>query len=155
MLLGRRVAGLTRVLVIPSAIFRPMVEHFESELPRESAAILWGGEGVAAAWTPVTNVAHHDHEFRMDPAEFECALASSTSPLLAFAHSHPTEPAIPSGADLAGAADWTRVLHLIVSFEHGHPRARAWRLFDGQALPEPVRIAEEDRADAQVQGGNN
>lgn len=141
--------------MIPADIFRGMVEHFRAELPREAAAILWGSAGEASSWTPMANVASRDHAFQMEPAAFECALASSAAPLLAFAHSHPTEPAIPSGADLAGAADWTRVLHLIVSFEHGRPRARAWRLFDGQALPEPVRIAEEDRADARVQGGTN
>ncbi len=117
-----------------------MVEYARRQLPREAVALLWGENDRVSAWSPMRNLADGCAAFRMDATEFEAALASAPAPLLAVMHSHPTEPPVPSTSDLAGATAWRSVVHLILSFADGASRFRAWRLFDGQALPVPLHF---------------
>jgi proteasome lid subunit RPN8/RPN11 len=75
----------------------------------------------------------------IDEKEFLAALRGRGTEPEAFFHTHPVEPAIPSTHDILGAAGWPRTPHVILSFDD-RAEFRAWRIIDGQALPEPIRI---------------
>lgn len=143
------------MLVLSLAIYKALEEHARSALPREAVGLIWGENGVAQAWTPLENLAEGTAAFRVDEQAFSAALARAPASLLAIVHSHPTEPPIPSSKDMAGAASWRSTIHLILSLADGMVQARAWRLFDGQALPERVCIIDEAPLEPAGEGGTD
>lgn len=134
------------VVRLDCGVHDELIAYARGQLPREAVGLLWGERGRVSAWSPMRNVAAGCAAFQMDADEFKIALSLSSFPLLAVMHSHPTEPPIPSSHDFLGATAWRSVVHLILSLADGAARFRAWRLFDGQALPVPLHIFEEGPA---------
>ena len=132
------------MLVMTSPLAKLLREHGRRALPREAVGLLYGrlnarGERALECFVPLTNVAEGSARFRIDEAEFLAAVRARGAEPEAFFHTHPVEPAIPSTHDILGAAGWPRTLHVILALTDP-VEFRAWRIIDGQALPEPLRI---------------
>lgn len=104
--------------------------------PREAVGFLFG-EGEGLTLKLVRNHAVGATAFEMDEREVAELFAAEGRAPAALFHSHPTDVAAPSTLDMACAAHWPGLCHVIVSLAYG-PRLKCWRIFAGQALPEPV-----------------
>lgn len=104
--------------------------------PREAVGFLFG-EGDRLELRLVGNRAEGDAAFEMDEREVAELFAAEGRAPAALFHSHPTDVASPSTLDMACAEHWPGLCHVIVSLAYG-PRLKCWRIFAGQALPEPV-----------------
>jgi proteasome lid subunit RPN8/RPN11 len=132
------------MLVLTAALADLLRHYGRCALPREAVGLLYGrpdgrGATVMDCLVPLANVAEGPARFRIDEKEFLAALRGRGTEPEAFFHTHPVEPAIPSTHDILGAAGWPRTPHVILSFDD-RAEFRAWRIIDGQALPEPIRI---------------
>lgn len=114
-----------------------MTAAARAALPREAVGLVFGSHDDAREFHPLSNVADEETSFRIDDAEFLAATAGRSP--LAFFHSHPTDLAVPSTLDIAGATAWPAARHLIFAFRP-EETLRCWRIFDGQVMPEPIEI---------------
>ena len=69
-------------------------------------------------------------------------MRESALELLAFYHSHPTSPPIPSKTDLAQNFYGSEVVHLIISLQGPEPEVRGWHLRETDFQPATVVITE-------------
>ena len=140
-------------LVIPDRIWQTMIDHALASQPNESVGLLAtvrDGSGLlATAWFPGTNVDASPMRYTMDRTEVEVAverMARSGWSLGVIVHSHPDDPAIPSGTDLREHR-YPGVLMGIISLAAEWPELRVWgqgrdRSGTGQGMAEvAVRIA--------------
>lgn len=132
------------MILIPSRLRDELIAAGRAALPGEAVGFLFGEAGRAPdaharveSFVPLRNIADSLEAFRLDAAEVAAVLAASKAPPLALFHSHPTDVAAPSTADVRGAEGWTGLLHLILSLRD-RPNMRCWRIFDGQVLPEGI-----------------
>lgn len=91
-------------LFLAAHLRKQMIQHILSCLPEEGCGIIGGRENRAEIVLPVTNQLHSTTKFLMEPQEQLDAflkLETLNLELLAFYHSHPSGPEIPSQNDIA------------------------------------------------------
>ncbi len=91
-------------LFLATHLRKQMMQHILSCLPEEGCGIIGGRENRAEIVLPVTNQLHSTTKFLMDPQEQLdgfLKLETLNLELLAFYHSHPSGPEVPSQSDIA------------------------------------------------------
>jgi [CysO sulfur-carrier protein]-S-L-cysteine hydrolase len=128
-------------LTLAPGILEEVFQHAKAAFPNEACGLLVGRD-MADRFIPVKNISPSVQEYEMDPAELIAALRGvreSGERLIAIFHSHPHGPAAPSKTDV-DRAYYPEAAHLIISLaELEHPRAEAFRIIDGEALPVELR----------------
>lgn len=128
-------------LLLDPGILEQVIDHAKSSHPVEGCGLLVGRQN-AERFIPVKNSLESGKEFEMDPAELIAVLRDlrqTGERLIAIYHSHPQGPAEPSRRDIERAY-YPEAAQLIVSLaELERPRAAAFRIIDGRALPIDVR----------------
>ena len=122
------------VLVIPASIRRRMTDHARAARPNESVGLLAvvrdGGETIATAFFPGTNVDASPMRYTMDRTEVEIALGRlgrAGWSLGAIVHSHLHDAAVPSVTDRLEHR-YPEALMGIISLAAELPDLRAWSL---------------------------
>ena len=130
-------------LLIPGAFLELVIAHARRELPNECcgllAGVIDGNAGRVTAHFPITNDAASPTEYATNPGDLMKAfraLRESNSEPLAFYHSHPASPPVPSAKDRARNTYGETVVHIIVGLAGEEPDVRAWWL-----TPEGYRAA--------------
>lgn len=130
---------------LPSRLHAAILIHCRAGLPNEACGILAGPPGGRPRrHVPMVNADPAPDRFAMDP-EQQIAVwtdmdQAGEDPLVVY-HSHPRGAPVPSPQDIAWAAD-PEPVYLIVSLATEPPHARAWRIRDGQATEEPIRLVD-------------
>jgi len=128
-------------LTLAPGILEEVFQHAKTAFPNEACGLLVGRD-MADRLIPVKNISPGAQEYEMDPAELIAALRGlrqSGERLIAIFHSHPHGPAVPSKTDV-DRAYYPEAAHLIVSLaELERPRAEAFRIIEGEALPVELR----------------
>ena len=128
-------------LTLAPGILEEVFQHARTAFPNEACGLLVGRD-MADRFIPVKNISPGAQEYEMDPAELIAALRGlrqSGDRLIAIFHSHPHGPAVPSKTDV-DRAYYPEAAHLIVSLaELERPRAEAFRIIEGDALPVELR----------------
>jgi proteasome lid subunit RPN8/RPN11 len=129
-------------LTLAPGILEQVFQHAKTAFPNEGCGLLVGRQ-TGDRFIPVKNVSASAQEYDMDPAELIAALRGlreTGERLIAIFHSHPHGPAAPSKKDI-DRAYYPDAAHLIVSLaELERPRAEAFRIMDGEALPVELRV---------------
>jgi len=124
-------------LVLPARIVDEVIQYAKNEYPNEACGLLVGRESVDR-FIATKNVSSSPHQFEIDPSELIATLRSlreTGEHLIAIFHSHPHGPAEPSKTDIERSY-YPESAHLIVSLaELERPRAVAFRIIDGEAVP--------------------
>lgn len=118
---------------ISAAVRDRMIEEGLRSAPLEAVGVLFDADDFVV----LRNAAESAVRFAICAEEFE-NLVRGRDPV-AFFHTHPTDLPAPSTLDFEGAKDWPHVNHLILAL-NPKPVLRCWRLFDGQAMPEPIEV---------------
>ncbi|MFN3265954.1 MAG: Mov34/MPN/PAD-1 family protein [Deinococcales bacterium] len=122
------------MLVIPASLYAQLLKTAQMAMPLEVVGILAGGEKVQEI-LPLANIAvQPSKEFFASPNDLAQALRhmrTQNLKLLAFYHSHPQSPAVPSQIDYERA--YWDVPMLILDVQN--QRARAWNLETAQEVP--------------------
>lgn len=131
------------MLRIPRTIADGMVAHALQEFPVEACGILGGRAGVVEEYHRVRNLKASPERFMMDPRQ-QIAVMESLGrrglELLAFCHSHPHGPALPSDEDVR-LAFYPEVAAVIISLaDPAAPLLRAFRILDGRSLETDLEI---------------
>jgi proteasome lid subunit RPN8/RPN11 len=119
-------------LLISSELLGRMFDHIDRCLPEEACGVLGGTENRVEEVVPVTNQLHSPTRFRMAPEEQLRAfkkLEDQGQEMLAFFHSHPAGPSVPSETDLVEFL-YPGVLSVICSPAQNGWQARAFQLDD-------------------------
>ena len=129
-------------VTLAAGILEDVIEHARQSWPNEGCGLLVGRE-TADRFIPMTNVAAAAAtQYEIDPADLIHTLRElrdSGEHLIALYHSHPRGPAEPSKTDI-DRAYYPEAAHLIVSLaDRERPRAEAFRIIGGKALPIEVR----------------
>ena len=128
-------------LTLAPGILEEVLQHAMTAFPNEACGLLVGRDS-ADRFIPVKNISPSTQEYEMDPAELIAALRGlreSGERLIAIFHSHPHGPAAPSKTDV-DRAYYPEAAHLIISLaDLERPRAEAFRIIDGEALPVELR----------------
>jgi proteasome lid subunit RPN8/RPN11 len=115
-------------LRLSSAVFEGLLRHARARDPEECVGLVFGHEGTATRYVPLTNRAAAPRaRFFADPTELLRALVDAEvrgEALLALYHSHPDGPSVPSNMDLNNAH--YHALTLIVTLRP--ERVRGFRL---------------------------
>jgi proteasome lid subunit RPN8/RPN11 len=119
-------------LAIPDPVREAMIAHARADLPNECCGLLAGTpDGRVAARFPIRNDAARPTEYLTNPrdllAAFRAVREANLEPL-AFYHSHPSSPAVPSATDVARNTYGETVAHVIVGLATDPPDVRAWWL---------------------------
>ena len=124
-------------LVLPARIVDEVIQYAKNEYPNEACGLLVGRESVDR-FIATKNVSSSPHQFEIDPSELIATLRSlreTGEHLIAIFHSHPHGPAEPSKTDIERSY-YPESAYLIVSLaELERPRAVAFRIIDGEAVP--------------------
>ncbi len=127
-------------LLLSAGILEQVIEHAKSTHPLEACGLLVGRQH-ADRFIPIKNILASASEFEMDPAELIAVfrdLRQTGERLIAICHSHPQGPAELSRRDIERAY-YPDAAQLIVSLaELERPRAAAFRIVDGEAIPVEV-----------------
>ncbi len=134
---------------LPAALRGALVEHARAEAPIEACGLVAGTApaidgGTPTGWHPAPNRLASERRFEIDPGAVWRLLVdfeARDEVVWAIVHSHVRSAAVPSASDIAGAAWWPDVLHVLVSLDEaasdpasGAPTVRAWRIADGAAV---------------------
>lgn len=90
-------------LHIPEEFRQSMIDHVSAVLPEEGCGVLIGKNNLVEKNLPITNQAHSQNRYFMEPVELVHAFEQMDSlnlDLLAIYHSHPNGPQIPSETDI-------------------------------------------------------
>lgn len=133
------VAGLW----IPERVADELVAHARAVLPNEACGLLAGdpATGRATTYHPARNAHASPLRYDVHPEDLVrivFAIEATGGELIAIFHSHTGTPAVPSAADLRGAA--YPVFHLLAGMAGAEPELRAWRIESGGASEVPLRI---------------
>ena len=132
-------------LILPDHLEQHMLAHIQRNLPEESCGLL-GGKVIDGkvceieAVMPITNQAHSQVRFYMDPVEQLAAfkeLEAQGLELVGIYHSHPAGPSIPSATDLAEFA-YPGVVYVIWSYEHQGWHVNAFEITGGNFQEKPL-----------------
>jgi proteasome lid subunit RPN8/RPN11 len=93
----------SRLLVLAKAHRDEMIDSAQRVFPQEACGIIAGRDQVSNHIIPITNILASRTAYQMDPKELVAAfwdLDESGLEAIAFFHSHPHSPPIPSPTDL-------------------------------------------------------
>lgn len=132
-----------RSLTLSKEQLQKMTSHVQSQAPFEACGLLAGHNSTVESVIEVTNQAHSEVRFVMDPLEQLHALEwidSNELDLLGIYHSHPAGPGTVSPTDIAQAA--YAVVHVVLARVEN---AQAWRtrgfwIENGEASEVDLRI---------------
>jgi proteasome lid subunit RPN8/RPN11 len=120
-----------KVLRIRRHAYEAMLQHLRAVYPEEGCGLLGGTGDEACRHIAVPNALRSPAAFRMAPAAQIAAfmmLEDAGERPLAFYHSHPQGPALPSRRDIVEAA-YPDVVMLIVALPYAErPDVRAFRI---------------------------
>ncbi|WP_374712500.1 Mov34/MPN/PAD-1 family protein [Symbiobacterium terraclitae] len=142
----RRAAPLTaaqRRIVIPENVYRRMINHCYEERPLEACGLLVGEAGHVAAGYATDNQERSPILYRVDDRQLLAAAEEAHQQgreIVAIYHSHVASEPIPSRTDIAQAT-WPEAFYIIISLKGRRPRARAWRIVDGQVSEHLIVVA--------------
>ena len=130
-------------LVIPSSVYRELLDQARKQAPLEACGILGGRGGRVEVFHPMTNTDHSADHFLMEPAEqFKVVknLRAAGQRVLAIHHSHPESPSRPSAEDIRLALT-PDVLYTILSLqEPANPVLKAFAICEGIVTEHPLAI---------------
>lgn len=165
-------------VVIPLSILNDMIAHARELAPHECCGLLAGMDGVVSQLYRIKNIvalegAHHlssfdaakiahleqlspaeraEIAFVMDMQDFSSAkkdMRQRGLDLLAVYHSHPHDPARPSGTDIKIATDYEEIWpkinlavpsYLLISLMKGEPEVKNYWIKSGHVSPAPLTI---------------
>lgn len=124
---------------LDSGMLADIIDAMVQVAPNEGCGLLFGQPetGLVRRFVPITNSLHSPTAYRLDDQEYLTATRTADEDgfdIVGVVHSHPQTSAVPSTSDLADARaaktppGW---LWLIVSLAGPVPRARGWRIVDG------------------------
>ncbi len=137
------------MLVIGSEVAERIIDHARAEHPVEACGVVVGpsGTGEPLRFIPMVNVAASEtfYEFdSMDLLRLHRQLAANDEELVVIYHSHTATEAVPSRTDIAYAAEPDAHYVLVSTRDqdspHGQPELRSFRIRDGVAREEEVRL---------------
>ena len=125
-----------------------VADHAQQSAPQECCGILLCADDVLSLVNrvlPAKNAEKEnpekgyvlDHKTHLKAVEME---ASGDACIVGYYHSHPAGRARPSRRDVEQAIDG--VTYLIAGMADGQLEHAAWRLEDGDLIPEPLEIGE-------------
>jgi len=122
---------------MPEEVREAMVAHARFTLPEEACGLLAGtaGDDLRMVFC-LTNRARSRYRFTVDPVEHYRAMQHAERRGLGVVgvfHSHPTSPARPSPADIAGALDPEWVYVVVSLADPATPDVRAYEIRGGGA----------------------
>ena len=130
-------------LVIPSSIYRELLDQAREQAPIEACGILGGRGDRVEVFHPMTNTDHSADHFLMAPAEqFKVvkSLRAAGQRALAIHHSHPASPSRPSAEDIRLALT-PDVLYTILSLQGpANPVLKAFAICEGVVTEHPLAI---------------
>jgi proteasome lid subunit RPN8/RPN11 len=139
-------------LTLPQAILDGMIEHARSAVPGECVGMLAGSkDGTVHARWPLVNTSKDPRRFESEPRsqlETDRRRREQNLELLAFYHSHPTSPAVPSTIDTDPEVSlWvgTPVLCVIVSLQLPIPMVRVYSLYPHRYEERQLVVVEHSR----------
>jgi proteasome lid subunit RPN8/RPN11 len=130
-------------LQLKADVARRLVEHADSESPRECCGLLAGRNGTIERSYPLPNVSEtpETRYFAKPESLLEAiqAIRARELDLLGTYHSHPASPPIPSPRDIENAY-YPESAYFIIGPKGDEPRIRAFFIEDGKV--EPVEVKE-------------
>ena len=134
-------------IVIPSHIYKDMLEHCGNCLPDEACGILAGSGSVVSELYPITNIEASPVSYLMDPAGQFRAMKDMRArglSMTAIFHSHPASPPFPSAKDTA-TAFYDDAVYVIVGLAEGpSPSVRAFSFREGKVEETGIAIKQTD-----------
>lgn len=131
---------------IPAPMARELIEHAQSEYPKECCGILAGPPGEARELFKLTNIDPDPvMRYNADPKELKHIsdqLFDRDWEFVSIYHSHTHTPAFPSQTDVARAAYPEAVYTLVSLQDRANPDLRAFRILEGRIEELPVVITE-------------
>jgi proteasome lid subunit RPN8/RPN11 len=129
-------------LHLPRQFYDEMIAQARAELPNECCGMLAGvivdGEAWVSRRYPLVNTAASPVRYEAEPRSLFLATKDMRKvhiELLAFYHSHPTSPAVPSKTDLAMNFYGPDVICFIISLNGVEPVLRGWHLGEADFSP--------------------
>jgi proteasome lid subunit RPN8/RPN11 len=138
---------------IPEPLARAMIEHAQSEYPKECCGLLGGPSGSARDLFKLTNVDPDPvMRYLADSRELKHAMDAIDDhgwELAGIYHSHTHTPAYPSPTDVERAG-YPTVYALVSLQDRQHPDLRAFNIVDGRieelsVVTEPEEVAVRER----------
>jgi len=127
---------------LPLRMRQAMIEHARRELPDECCGVLLGLDGAMQRAVAMSNAEPAPDRYIMDTGQ-QIALFKEMErtgeQLLGIYHSHPTSPALPSGADLQ-LAFHPEAVYVIVSLADPTPDVRGFMLAENGFEEVDLRI---------------
>ena len=132
------------VLELPQDVVDRIVDLAREAYPYEACGLIAGGArgSVVTAFYPCRNAAASARVYTIDPVDHLRAERDAEDrgwEIIGVVHSHTHTEAAPSPTDIAQAPDpgWH---YAIVSLRVEEPSLRSYRIVDGTATEEPVRV---------------
>ena len=124
------------VLRLSEAMAQEMIDHAQTEYPREACGILGGSDGAPTKLYRLTNVDPDPvMRYNADPKELKNVtddIYDRDEDVVAIYHSHTHSPAFPSATDV-DRAFYPESFYVLVSLQdRQHPDLRAFRIIEGK-----------------------
>lgn len=133
------------MLIASRQVIAAIIAHAERGLPHEVCGYLAEKDGKVASHYELTNIDEASDHFSMKPEEQFRAVKDMRRKgmkLRAVYHSHPETPARASQEDIRLAYD-PEISYVIISLAEAAPAVRSFRIRNGEATPEPLKIFNE------------
>ena len=133
-----------KMLGISSEALQEMFDHCRREYPNEACGYLAGKEGRVTQAHPIHNDAQSPTFYEMNSAEqlqVHRGIRQRGLEHLAVYHSHVATEAYPSRRDVERATavqDFFDGYYVLVTLKDSTPRARVFKIQDGNATEEPL-----------------
>ena len=131
-------------LLVPTDILAAVVAHARADAPAECCGLLAGSpDGRVSHHFPVRNDLVSPTEYLTNARDLLAASKAARTAgaeVLAFYHSHPASPPVPSAKDVAGNHWGDTVVHLIVGLAGPEPDVRAWHITEDGFTPADWRV---------------
>lgn len=135
---------MSLMLKIPEILWQEILDHLQTDSPREGCGLLGGDKEGVKSHYPGTNIYENPNKgYRLDPHDqfrIMKEMRQKKEELLAIYHSHPQGPPEPSPTDLELAYS-PEVYNLIISLARPeYPLVRNYRYQNGKAMEFPLMI---------------
>jgi len=136
-------------LILPTNIYREIIEHALSGKPNEVCGILAGKSFFITKIYKMTNTENSPESYLMDPKEQFAVmrdLRKNDLEMLAIYHSHPHSPARPSQKDI-DMAFYPNVAYLIVSLKDNEPYIKGYKIVNKAVTEIEIILTEEKNSE--------
>lgn len=135
------------MVIVPRAVYDPMMAHLRSWYPGEGCGVL-SGNGIdprASRHFPAHNAAEDPTDFSIiapqEQLQIWNAIDDADEVVLSYYHSHPQSRAYPSARDIRYAQGWPGAYYIIVSFvDLDHPEVHAYLIHGNEVVEEPLIV---------------